>query len=154
LNTAKAEQHHAKPRSECDWESITHEIIGSAYAVGNGLGSGFLEKPYENAMVIEIRQRGLRVEQQHLLTIHYRGRPVGEYAADLLVEDTVLVELKACRALDDIHVAQCLNYLKASGKPVCLLINFGTPKVQIRRILNPENPKAWIHPADEIEEPA
>jgi GxxExxY protein len=135
-----------------DWERITHAVIGGAYAVANELGCGFLEKPYENALVYELRQRGMKVDQQHAMAIHYRNVIVGEYVADLLVEDTVLVELKAGRGIEDVYMAQCINYLRATGKPVCLLINSGAPKVQVRRILNPNNPKAWVHPADELVE--
>ncbi|MFA6561749.1 MAG: GxxExxY protein [Verrucomicrobiia bacterium] len=114
---------------------VTEKIIGAAYAVGNTLGSGFLEKVYENALVHEIRKTGLRVDQQHDIQVRYDGVVVGDYVADLLVEGRVLVELKAVQALDDIHLAQCLNYLKATKLKICLLINFGKPKVEIRRIV-------------------
>ena len=114
---------------------VTEKIIGAAYAVGNTLGSGFLEKVYENALVHEIRKAGLQVDQQHSIQVRYDGIVVGDYVADLLVEGRVLVELKAVQALDDIHLAQCLNYLKATKLKICLLINFGKPKVEIRRIV-------------------
>ncbi len=114
---------------------ITEKIIGCAYIVGNALGCGFLEKVYENALAIEIAKTGLRIEQQHGVNVEYSGHVVGEFAADLLVEGCVLVELKAARALDDIHRAQCLNYLKATGLTVCLLINFGRPKVEVKRLV-------------------
>jgi GxxExxY protein len=117
-------------------DKITEAVIGCAYRVSNGLGAGFLEKIYENALAHEIRKSGLRVEQQRLLTVHYDGVVVGDYPADLLVEDSVIVELKAVRILDEIHLAQCLNYLKASGLNVCLLINFGNPELEIRRVVN------------------
>jgi GxxExxY protein len=129
-----------------------HTIIGCSYRVANALGAGFLEKVYENAMAYELRRAGLSVHQQHPIIIRYDNVVVGEYAADLLVEDTVLVELKACRATDDIHLAQCMNYLKATSRPVCLLINFGTPRVQLRRVLNPAIPEAWVHAADSIDD--
>ena len=115
---------------------VTKRIIGCAYAVSNGLGAGFLEKVYENALAHELRKAGLRVEQQRPLRVQYDGVVVGEYTADLLVEDCILVELKAVKALDDIHLAQCLNYLKATGLSLCLLINFGKPKVDVRRVVN------------------
>ncbi|MCX6901471.1 MAG: GxxExxY protein [Verrucomicrobia bacterium] len=114
---------------------VTEKIIGAAYAVGNTLGSGFLEKVYENALVHEIRKAGLRVDQQHSIQVRYDSVVVGDYVADLLVEGRVLVELKAVQALDDVHLAQCLNYLKATKLKICLLINFGKPKVEIRRIV-------------------
>jgi GxxExxY protein len=104
--------------------------------VANALGPGFLEKVYENALAHELRCAGLAVEQQKSLKVYYRDIVVGEYMADLLVEGLVVVELKAVRAFDDIHLAQCLNYLKATGLKVGLLINFGTRKVQIKRVVN------------------
>lgn len=114
---------------------ITEWIIGCAYTVGNTLGNGFLEKVYENALAHELRKAGLQVIQQYGIQVHYDGIVVGEFIADLLVEGCVLVELKAVKALDEIHMAQCLNYLKATGLSVCLLINFGQPKVQIKRVV-------------------
>ncbi len=113
---------------------ISEGIIGCAFAVVNSLGSGFLEKTYENALAVELAQAGLKAAQQKSIEIYYREVLVGEYVADLLVEDRVLVELKAVQGIDDIHFAQCLNYLKATGLELCLLINFGKPELQIRRI--------------------
>ncbi len=115
---------------------ITERVIGCAYMVVNTLGHGFLEKVYENALAYELRRCGLAVEQQKSIKVMYQGIVVGDYVADLLVEGQVLVELKTAKSLDDMHVAQCLNYLKASGIKVCLLLNFGAPKVQVRRIVN------------------
>jgi GxxExxY protein len=104
------------------------------FAVSNGLGSGFLEKVYENALAHELRKAGLFVVQQHPMVARYDGIVVGEYVADLLVESTVLVELKHARGIDDIYLAQCLNYLKVTGLRLCLLLNFGKPRFEIRRI--------------------
>jgi GxxExxY protein len=117
-------------------EQITEKIIGCAYMVANTLGPGFLEKVYENAMAHEIRKIDLAVEQQYALKVYYDGIVVGEYVPDLLVENEILVELKAIKALDSVHMAQCMNYLKATGLQVCLLINFGTAKVEVKRIVN------------------
>lgn len=117
-------------------DSLSKTIIGCAYTVSNVLGVGFLEKVYENALTHEVRKAGLKVEQQKCIQVRYDGVVVGDYAADLLVADAVLVELKAARAFDEIHVAQCMNYLRATGLRVCLLINFGTPKVEIKRLVN------------------
>ena len=100
------------------------------------LGTGFLEKVYENALIHELRKSGLAVSPQHRMVVLYDGVEVGAYTADLLVEDSVLVELKAARALDDVHRAQCLNYLKASGLNLCLLLNFGRPRLEIKRLAN------------------
>ncbi len=116
-------------------DEISQRVIGCAYRVSNVLGCGFLEKVYENALAIELRNAGLQVRQQHAVDVHYEGQRVGEYVADLLVEDSVLVELKAVKALDDVHMAQCLNYLKATGLRLCLLLNFAKPRVEVRRII-------------------
>lgn len=115
--------------------SLTEKIIGSAYSVSNSLGCGFLEKVYENALAYEIRKQGLRVEQQKDIRVFYDNIEVGFYSADLLVEDLVLVELKTVKSLDEVHKAQCLNYLKATSMKICLLINFGNPRVEIRRLI-------------------
>ncbi len=114
---------------------VTERIITCVYRVSNTLGSGFLEKVYENALTIELRQNGFKVEQQHLIRVFYHNEPVGDFAADLLIEECVIVELKSARTLDDVHAAQCLNYLKATGLKVCLLVNFGKPRAEVRRIV-------------------
>ena len=115
--------------------AITEEIIGCAYDVANGMGCGFLEKVYENAMRIELRLAGLVVVQQHPVPVRWRGELVGDYFADLLVEESIIVELKAVKTLDDTHMAQRLNYLKATGHRICLLINFGKPQIEVKRIV-------------------
>jgi len=125
-----------RDRERGEANAITEQIIGCAYTVSNTLGSGFLEKVYENALAHELRKSGLRVKQQHEIKVYYDGVVVGEYAADLLVESAVIVELKAVKALDDVHMAQCLNYLKATGVKVSLLLNFGTPRVEVKRIVH------------------
>lgn len=115
--------------------AVTAKIIEAALAVHNALGSGFLEKVYENALAYELRQLGLACLQQHPLRVTYKGVIVGDYLADILVENRVLLELKACAALDEIHRAQILNYLRASGIKVGLLFNFGRPKLDYRRLV-------------------
>src|SRR6185369_17253877 len=102
-------------------DQITEKVIGCAYTVANALGTGFLEKVYENALAHEIRKNGLDVNQQSAISVLYDGIVVGEYVSDLLVENEILVELKAVKALDNIHMAQCMNYLRATGLKVCLL---------------------------------
>ncbi len=97
---------------------------------------GFLESVYENALVIEIIRTSLEVEQQKPLEVLYEDEIVGNFFADLLVEDKILVELKTVRNLDDVHTAQCLNYLRATNLKICLLINFGKPKVEIKSVIN------------------
>jgi GxxExxY protein len=115
---------------------VSERIIGCAFRVSNALRIGFLEKIYENALTHELRKAGLAVEQQFGIVVHYDGVVVGQYAVDLPVEGSVMVELKAVRALDGAHDAQCINYLTATGLPLCLLLNFGKPRVEIRRFIN------------------
>ena len=116
---------------------ITERIIGAAFKVANELGVGFLEKVYENALAHEMKKGGLRVDQQRPVDVYYDGVVVGVYVADLIVEGTVPVELKSAKAIDDAHKAQCLNHLRATGYQIGLLINFGTPKIEIKRMINP-----------------
>lgn len=113
---------------------ITETIIGCAYTVANTLGNGYLEKVYENALVIELRKAGLEVKQQQPIPVMYEGEVVGDFYADLLVDGKVIVELKAAKTFEDVHMAQILNYLKATGLKTGLLLNFGTPKVQVKRV--------------------
>ena len=117
------------------FDLLTGRIIGCALTVLHKLGAGFLEKVYENALVHELRKSGLTVSQQHPVVVRYDGIVVGEYTVDLLVEGVVLVELKVAKAIDDIHRAQCLNYLKATGLHLCLLFNFGRPRLEIKRVV-------------------
>jgi GxxExxY protein len=115
---------------------ITEIIIGCFYKVSNNLGSGFLEKVYENSLALELRRAGFGLKQQHSLQVRYDGVVVGDFVADLLIEEKVLVELKAVKELDDIHMAQCLNYLKATRFSLCILVKFGKPKAEIRRVVH------------------
>ena len=114
----------------------SEKIIGAAYKVSNALGAGFLEKVYENAMVLALKKDGLAVEQQKPIKVYYDESVVGEYFADLLVENEIILELKACKNIEDIHLAQCLNYLKATGMKLGLILNFGNPRVGIQRVVN------------------
>ena len=118
-----------------DKNQITEKVIGCAYKVGNALGCGFLEKCYENALAHELRKAGLSVQQQVPLDVLYDGIIVGQYVADLIVEGCVLIKLKAIKACDEVHAAQCINYLAATGLPICLLINF-SKRVEVKRFLN------------------
>jgi GxxExxY protein len=115
---------------------ITGAIIGSAMRVSNALGVGFAEKVYENALKLYLEREGLRVEQQASILIEHDGTVLGKYVTDLLVEDQVIVELKAVVALQSMHKAQCINYLRATGKPICLLFNFGRKRLEFRRFAN------------------
>jgi GxxExxY protein len=125
-----------KDKKRQELNRITEKVIGCVYKVSNTLGSGFLEKVYENALALELQRAGLQMGQQQNIQVRYAGAVVGDYVADLLIEEKVLIELKAVKALDDIHVAQCLNYLKATGQVICLLVNFGKSKAEIRRIVH------------------
>ena len=116
--------------------AITEAVIGAAHRVSNGLGCGFLEKVYENALALELRLAGHNVQQQHAVDVRYRTEIVGNYVADLLVDNEVIVELKVADILGRLHRAQCLNYLRASGKRLALLLNLGRPKVDVERVIS------------------
>lgn len=118
-----------------DTNELTKSIIGCAYEVSNALGAGFLEKVYENSMLIELRSKGIQVAQQVPFKITYKGAIVGDYYADLIVESKVLLEIKSVRAIDKAHVAQCINYLSAANLNLALLLNFAKSRVEIRRIV-------------------
>lgn len=114
-------------------KDLTEKIIGAAFEVHNTLGIGFLEKVYQYALVKELRLQGLQAEPEVKIPVYYKGELVGDYSADILVEGRIILELKALSALTTEHEAQLLNYLKATGFKVGLLINFGTSRVQIKR---------------------
>ena len=114
--------------------ALTEKIIGVFYEVYNELGHGFLESVYENAMGIALRQTGLSAVQQAPIRVAFRGQLVGDFRADLMVEGSVLIELKACRAIEPAHEAQLLNYLRATELEVGLLLNFG-PKPEFKRFV-------------------
>ena|SRR5271154_410017 len=117
-------------------DEITSEIFASAFEVVNQLGCGFAEKVYERALLQEVRSRGLRVKPQASFRVSYKGRPVGEYFADLLVDDQIVVELKCVENLAPEHMAQCINYLKAANLKIALLLNFQRTKLGWKRIVN------------------
>lgn len=111
-------------------EELTYKIRGCVF---RELGAGFLEKVYENALMIELQKQGLHYKTQHSLKVNYKGNAVGEYMADLLIEDKVIIELKAVSKILPVHEAQLLNYLKASNISLGLLVNFTHPKATIKR---------------------
>ena len=113
---------------------ITEKILEAAFEVSKELGSGFLESVYKNSMVIALRVKGLKVETEKPISVMFRGQQVGQFYADLFVEGKVIVELKAVSALAPEHSAQTINYLKATGIGVGLLINFGHPKIEYKRL--------------------
>lgn len=114
---------------------LSERVIGCAFEVSNTLGSGFLEAVYENALCQELKRKGILFERQKSLEVNYRGEVVGNYIADVIVEDKLLLELKALSRTTSEHEAQVMNYLKATGLSVGLLLNFGTPKLGIKRIV-------------------
>ena len=113
---------------------LTRDILNAAFKVHNTLGCGFLEKVYENALVYELKQRRHRVDVQKAIKIRYGGEIVGEYIADIMVEDKVIVEIKAVEQTSVVHKAQVLNYLKATGCEIGLILNFAKPKLEYYRL--------------------
>jgi GxxExxY protein len=116
---------------------LTEKIIGAAYSVHNELGSGFVEKVYENALVAELNERGMSVEQQKEVRVFYKARSVGEFVADVVVDGKVLIEVKSVRSLTDDFDAKLIHYLKATGIEVGLLINFGESVHVHRKVYSP-----------------
>lgn len=116
-------------------EGLTERILGAAFAVSNTLGHGFLEAVYRKALLRQLAIDGLNAVQEAPFRILFCGEDVGQYIADIVVEGAVIVELKAVEALTSAHRAQVLNYVKASGMPVGLLLNFGMPRLEIKRVL-------------------
>jgi GxxExxY protein len=121
------------------YADVTGRVIGVFYDVYNELGHGFLESVYQKAMEVALEQAGLSVGSQVSVPVWFRGRQVGDFVADLLIEDVVLLELKAARALEPAHESQLLNYLRATPIEVGLLLNFG-PKPQVKRLIY-DNPR-------------
>lgn len=116
-------------------KELTYQIIGAAFEVQKILGYGFLEKVYENALIQELQLRGIRVATQYPIKVEYKGVEVGDYYADIIAENKVIVELKTGKTFNPIHEAQLLNYLKATETKVGLLINFGEEKCEHKRLV-------------------
>ena len=116
-------------------DQLTHQVIASVYEVSNTLGTGFLEKVYERALLRELTLQGIQAVPQAACPVLYKGAQVGEYYADILVEDVLILELKCVDHLAIPHTAQCLNYLRASGKTLGLIINFNKPTVELKRVV-------------------
>ena len=114
-------------------EQITKSVIGCAFEVINELGAGFLESVYEKALLLALRQKGLSAIPQHAVKVMFRGECVGDFYADMFVEEKVIIELKAVKAIAPEHQAQIINYLNATGIEVGLLINFGNQKLEYKR---------------------
>jgi len=118
-----------------DLNELTYAINGAIFEVNRILGSGFLEKVYENALLMELKARGIGAVAQYPIKARYKDQIVGEYFADILVEDQVIIELKTVNKIEKIHEAQLLNYLKATGIKVGLLVNFKSTKAEIKRLV-------------------
>jgi GxxExxY protein len=116
------------------YQGLTDMILGAYYRVYNSLGYGFLEKVYENALVMELNEAGFHVSQQHPINVYYKGAVVGDYFADLIINDKVIIELKAAESLRDEHVLQLTNYLKATDRELGLVLNFGR-KPEFKRVI-------------------
>jgi len=117
-------------------EALVETVIGTAYEVSNIPGAGFVEKVYERALLQELMLRGVPAPTQTPFSVEYKGKPVGVYMADLVVQGQLLVEVKCVDSFSNEHLAQCINYLKASGLRLALLINFRRPKVEWRRVVH------------------
>jgi len=123
-------------------DTLTKRVLAAVFEVSNTLGSGFLEKVYERALLQELRLQNIQAIPQAPCPILYKGEPVGHYYADLLIEDVLILELKCVESLAIPHTAQCLNYLRATGLNLCLLINFQKPKVEWKRVVLNLNPNS------------
>jgi GxxExxY protein len=117
-------------------KELTEKIIGACFEVSNELGAGFLESVYQKALQIALSQKNMRVEIQSPLKVLFRGQVVGDFYADMIIEDSVIVELKVAKALSSEHEAQLMNYLKATKMRVGLLVNLGKPKLEWKRFVN------------------
>ena len=116
------------------FEKLTEKIIGAAYSVYNKMGFGYLEKVYEKCMMIELhKNENLHIEQHRPIKVEYDGHDVGDFVADFVINDQIIIELKSVRQLASVHEMQLVNYLNATGIDIGLLINFGEKKVDIRR---------------------
>ena len=115
------------------YKNVTETIIGCAYRVYNKMGFGFLESVYEKCLLIELLKAGLGAESQKPITVYYDNEIVGEFVADIIVNDTIILELKSVRRVVKAHEVQLVNYLVATGKPIGLILNFGESKVEVKR---------------------
>ena len=135
LNVQPRNGSQAESDERARLEALVEKVIGAAYEVSNILGAGFVEKIYERALIEELGLRGLRLKPQVPFPVAYKGKNIGTYSADLVVDDRLLVEIKCVEQFSNEHLAQCINYLKASGLHLALLINFRHPKVEWRRVV-------------------
>ncbi len=116
-------------------EKLSEQILGCCISVHRELGPGFLEKIYEEALCLDLSKQGLSCERQKQITVSYLGTLIGEHRLDLVIDQRVVLELKACKAIEDIHLATARSYLKATKLPLCLIVNFSKPIIEIRRVV-------------------
>jgi GxxExxY protein len=121
---------------DSDLNNLTHEVINCAMEVSNTIGAGFTEKIYDNAMQVELKLRNIPYSSQKSLNVFYKDHEVGHFIPDLLIDNQLIIELKAIESIVNEHLAQVLNYLKASGLKLGLILNFGKPKLQIKRVIH------------------
>lgn len=122
-------------KKELLYKELSYKVTGLAMQVHTKLGYGFLEKVYENALMVLLRKEGITAEQQAPITVYFEGEIVGEYYADILIEEKIILELKATEKIVDNHVAQALNYLKATGLQLAILLKFGKERLEYKRIV-------------------
>lgn len=128
-----------------NYAHLTELIIGSCFEVMNELGCGFLEIVYKNALIVALQDKGIKVEFEKRFGVVFRGRTIGIFVADLVVEGKVILELKSCESLHGEHQAQLINYLTVSNIPVGLLVNFGKRKLEYRRLCHPILQNSFVH---------
>ncbi|MCK4909870.1 MAG: GxxExxY protein [Planctomycetes bacterium] len=132
------------------YEELTEKIIGCACEVYNQLGYGFLESVYEKSLLMELRKGGLKCESQKPIKVHYHGEVVGDFKADIIVEDLIIIELKSVRKIIKEFEVQLVNYLTATGKEVGLLLNFGEKKVDVKRKIRVFENQDLADPVDPV----
>jgi GxxExxY protein len=118
------------------YKELSYKIVGLAMEVQRQLGHGFLEKVYENALILELKNNNIQAQQKCPIKVYYKGEVVGEYIADILVEEKIILELKTSDSISDAYRAQIINYLKATEIELGILINFGTKKLSYERFVN------------------
>ena len=135
MGERKEEREGDKAEEKILFKELSYEIVSAAIQVWKTLGYGFLEKVYENSMAIELGKRGVAFQQQKPVKVFYDEQLVGDYYADLMVDGKVILELKCAKAVDNAHIAQTLNYLKATGIRLGLILNFGPEKMEFKRVI-------------------
>ena len=131
INPVNQKNSSQPERGNMEYQEVTETIIGCAYRVYNKMGFGFVESVYEKCLLIELRKAGLNTESQKPITVYYESEVVGEFVADIIVNDAIILELKSVRRIIKAHEVQLVNYLVATGKPVGLILNFGEKKLKL-----------------------